>query len=258
MASRADEQNLNPPVSGRAGLRAAHRRLHSFRSAARRRTAARPRRKTPRDRRHRRFRLQVRRPGSDRAVRAAGRQHHGASGRLDRRDGGSPGSAAGRLHSAITPEGQPPAFLGKSGESASRWPGGVRPRYGPHQRRTLGGCRRARIHARLADRHPADAQSGFAARPGHSGQDRQAEPPPRQRGGVAQDGGGRRAAHPQERGAASAGRRQRGDGNRQELDRLRRLRRSGRNRRAAARQRHVVRTRERIPPKWSRPATKSP
>ena len=39
-----------------------------------------------------------------------------------------------------------------------------------------------------ADPRPA-AQSGFPDRPGHSGQDHQAQPPPRQRGGFAQAGG---------------------------------------------------------------------
>ena len=106
------------------------------------------------------------------------------------------GRAAGRLHPAVTREGQPPAVLGQSGEGASRRAGGVGPRDGPHQRRTVGGRGRAGLHARLADRHAPDAQSGFAARPGHSGQNRQAESAPRQRGGVAQDGGGRRAARP--------------------------------------------------------------
>ena len=77
-------------------------------------------------------------------------------------------------------------------------------------------------------------------RPGHSGQDHQAEPPPRQRGGVAQAGGGGRAAGPQERGAAASGRRRGGHRHRQESDRVRRVRRSGRHRRIAARQRHVV------------------
>ena len=92
----------------------------------------------------------------------------------------------------------------------ARRPGGLRPRNRPHQRRTGGGCRGSRLHARLADRYAPHPQSRFLARPGHPGQNRQAESPPRQRGGVSQDGGGRRAALPQERGAAGARRRRGG------------------------------------------------
>jgi small subunit ribosomal protein S1 len=50
------------------------------------------------------------------------------------------------------------------------------------------------VPAFMPDRHSSLAQSGFAARPGHSGKDCQTESPPGQRGCVAQDGGGRRAA----------------------------------------------------------------
>ena len=41
-----------------------------------------------------------------------------------RRDGRPARAAAGRLHPAVTPEGQPPAILGKPGESAAGWLGG--------------------------------------------------------------------------------------------------------------------------------------
>ena len=48
------------------------------------------------------------------------------------------------------------------------------------------------VHAGLAGRSAPGAQPGFVGRPGYSGQDHQAEPPPRQRGGLAQAGRGGR------------------------------------------------------------------
>ena len=121
---------------------------------------------------------------------------------------------------------------------------GFRPRDGAHQRRTHGGCGRAGVHARIAGGCAAHARSGLVPRPGYSGQDRQAQSPARQRGGVAQDGDRRGTAHAQERRAGGSGRRRGGHRHGEEPDRIWRVRRPGRHRRPAARQRHVARPRE--------------
>ena len=55
------------------------------------------------------------------------------------------------------------------------------------------------LHARFAGRPAPRAQSGFADRPGHSRQDHQAQPAPRQRRGLAQAGRRGRDQRPQER-----------------------------------------------------------
>ena len=93
-----------------------------------------------------------------------------------------------------------------------------------------------------ADVRPA-AQPGRPDRPGHRGEDRQAQPAPRQRRRLAQAGGRRGAPVAQERRAGRAPGGRAGHRHREEPDRVRRLRGPGRHRRAAARQRHVARPR---------------
>ena len=80
---------------------------------------------------------------------------------------------------------------------------------GPRQRRAGGGRGDQGLHARFAGRPAPGAQSRFPGGSGHSGQDHQAEPPPRQCGGLAQDGRGGRDHGPQDRHAGTSGRKAR-------------------------------------------------
>ena len=169
------------------------------------------------------------------------RRSHGQARRRGRRHD-RPQRTGGRLRAALAHQGRAPAHLGQSGKGFQRSTGALRPRARPRQRRPRGRCRRQGVHARFAGRPAPGAQSGFADRPGYPGQDHQAQPAPRQRGGVAQAGRRRRDQLAQDASPWSTSRKaHRGHGHGQEPHRVRRLHRSGRHRRPAARHRHVLR-----------------
>ena len=96
--------------------------------------------------------------------------------------------AAGRLCSALPLQGRPRARVGQPGESLRGPVGAPGARDGESQGRAFGGRGHRGVHARLAGRSAPRASPGLVHRPGCSGQDRQGEPPPRQRSGFAQAG----------------------------------------------------------------------
>ena len=108
------------------------------------------------------------------------------AGRRGRRDD-RPRRALRRIRAALPHARRAPARLGQPGKGLSGAAGHLRPRAGPRQRRPGGGRRHQGVHARIAGRSASGAQPGCAGRPGYAGQDRQAQPAPRQRGGLAQD-----------------------------------------------------------------------
>ncbi len=114
----------------------------------------------------------------DGSVTVQARRHH-------RRDDRPPRPAARRLHASVARQGRQPALLGHARKGTSRRTARFRPRHGTRQRRTVGRCRRSGVHAGLAGRCPAAAQPGRLNRSGHSGQDPEDQPPPRQRRGFA-------------------------------------------------------------------------
>ena len=261
MASRADERNLNPPVSTEEhGLRAAHRRLYSLRTAARGRAAAGPR--------HPKctatdvivdfgYKSEGLVPIEQFA--AAGWKYPGSGGRPDRRDDRPAGHAAGRLHAALASEGQPPAHLGQSGEGISRGPGGFRPRRWAASRagsRWTSACRPS-----CPDRRSIRGRSTIWIRSSARTFRSKIVKLNRRRGNVVVS---RKMAVEEEQHARksatlrNSARRRRGHRRGQEPHRLRRFHRSGRHRRPAARQRHVLRPRHASLRSAATSATRSP
>ena len=183
----AVDPNQNNGTRKSRQLRESSRRLQPLRPTRRGRGSAGHRPQNHRQRRHRRFRLQVRRPGS------ASSSFRAPTGEVTVQPGDvvdvmiDHGRAARRLRPALAHARRAPAHLGQPGKGLPGTTGHFRPRAGPRQGRPGGGCGNQGLHARLAGRSAPGAQPGFADRPGHPGQDHQAQPPPRQRSGFAQD-----------------------------------------------------------------------